>query len=124
MRTTDWLSFAVSFAAVLATLGALLYLIRRVQQKGIPGLPQRRIHILESASVGPRQKLVLLRVNEQDLLIGVSPQQISTLASFASDNKETPVGANAGTAAGKGDEALEARAKQLSDKLNAGPGRT
>ncbi len=114
MRTTDWLSFAVSFTAVLATLGALLYLIRRVQQRGIPGLPQRRIRILESASVGPRQKLVLLRVNEQELLIGVSPQQISTLASFASDNKETPAG----------DEALEAQAKQLSDKLNAGSART
>lgn len=87
MHATDWLSFSFSFAVVLALLGALLYGLKRLQSGNLLGMPQRRIRILESASLAPRQKLVLVRVKDQDLLIGVTVQQISTLASF-------PVGAD------------------------------
>ena len=61
--------------------------MKRLQSGNLLGMPQRRIRILESASLAPRQKLVLVRVKDQDLLIGVTVQQISTLASF-------PVGAD------------------------------
>ena len=87
MHATDWLSFSFSFAVVLALLGALLYGLKRLQSGNLLGMPQRRIRILESASLAPRQKLVLVRVKDQDLLLGVSVQQINTLASF-------PVGAD------------------------------
>ena len=87
MHATDWLSFSFSFAIVLALLGALLYGLKRLQSGNLLGMPQRRIRILESASLAPRQKLVLVRVKDQDLLLGVTVQQISTLASF-------PVGAD------------------------------
>jgi len=71
-----------SFAVVLALLGALLYGLKRLQSGSLLGIPARRIRILESASVAPRQKLMLVRVKDQDLLLGVTVQQISTLASF------------------------------------------
>ena len=87
MHATDWLSFSFSFAVVLALLGALLYGLKRLQSGNLLGIPQRRIRILESTSLAPRQKLVLVRVKDQDLLLGVTVQQISTLASF-------PVGAD------------------------------
>lgn len=92
MQTTDGWSFATSFALVLALLGALLFVLRRMQQRGLPGLQglaRRRIRILESAAVGPRQRVVLLRVKDQDILVGVSSQQITTLATFAADPHET-----------------------------------
>ncbi len=82
MHASDWLSFSFSFAVVLALLGALLYGLKRLQSGNLLGMPQRRIRILESASLAPRQKLVLVRVKDQDLLLGVTVQQISTLASF------------------------------------------
>lgn len=85
MQTTDWGSFALSLATIVALLGALAYLLKRLQTRGLPGLPgsaARRIRILETASLGARQKLVLLRVKEQDILVGVSAQQITTLATF------------------------------------------
>lgn len=88
MHATDWLSFSFSFAIVLALLGALLYGLKRLQSGNLLGMPQRRIRILESASLAPRQKLVLVRVKDQELLLGVTVQQISTLASFAATGDE------------------------------------
>lgn len=88
MHATDWLSFSFSFAIVLALLGALLYGLKRLQSGNLLGLPQRRIRILESTSLAPRQKLVLVRVKDQELLLGVTVQQISTLASFAASGDE------------------------------------
>ncbi len=88
MHATDWLSFSFSFAIVLALLGALLYGLKRLQSGNLLGLPQRRIRILESTSLAPRQKLVLVRVKDQELLLGVTVQQISTLASFAATSDE------------------------------------
>lgn len=89
MHATDWLSFSFSFAVVLALLGALLYGLKRLQSGNLLGIPQRRIRVLESASVAPRQKLVLVRVKDQDLLLGVTAQQINTLASFAVSEEES-----------------------------------
>ena len=88
MHATDWLSFSFSFAIVLALLGALLYGLKRLQNGNLLGMPARRIRILESTSLAPRQKLVLVRVKDKELLLGVTVQQISTLASFAATGDE------------------------------------
>jgi flagellar protein FliO/FliZ len=116
MQTSNWMSFAVSFSVIIALLGALLFLLRRAQSRGLPGVPQRRIRILEAASVAPRQKLVLLRVKDQEILLGVSAQQITTLATFAADTDEST--ASAPKAAGSGD-ALGPLAQRMADRLKA-----
>ncbi len=119
MHTTDWLSFAASFGIVLALLGALLYVLKRMQNGSLLGLPQRRIRILESASLGPRQKLVLLRVKDQDLLIGVSVQQISTLASFPLTDEEVVAESMPAAAPADGGNSLTPLARRLSEMLKA-----
>ena len=119
MHTTDWLSFAASFAIVIALLGALLYVLKRMQNGSLLGLPQRRIRILESASLGPRQKLVLLRVKDQDLLIGVSVQQINTLASFPLTDEEVVADSMPVAAPADGGNTLTPLAKRLSEMLKA-----
>ncbi len=121
MQTSNWMSFAVSFSVVIALLGALLFLLRRAQSRGLPGIPQRRIRILEAASVAPRQKLVLLRVKDQEILVGVSAQQITTLATFAADTNESA--ASAPKVADVGD-ALAPLAKRMADRLKGAAGRT
>jgi flagellar protein FliO/FliZ len=83
VHASDWLSFAGSFAFVLALLGLLLYVMKKMQSGSLLGMPQRRIRILESMSLGPRQKVVLLRVKDQDILVGITAQQMTTLANFA-----------------------------------------
>ena len=82
MHATDWLSFSFSFAIVLALLGALLYGLKRLQSGNLLGMGQRRIRVMDSMSLAPRQKIVLVRVKDQDILLGITPQEINTLASF------------------------------------------
>ena len=79
---TNWLSFAFSFAIVLALLGAVLFLMKKMQSGNLLGIAQRRIRLLETFSTGPRQKLILVRVRDQEILIGLTAQQMTTLASF------------------------------------------
>ena len=82
MHASDWLSFALSFGIVLALLGALLYTLKRMQNGNLLGIGQRRIRVIDSMSLAPRQKIVLVRVKDQDILLGITVQQINTLASF------------------------------------------
>jgi flagellar protein FliO/FliZ len=82
MHASDWLSFALSFGIVLALLGALLYTLKRMQNGNLLGMGQRRIRVIDSMSLAPRQKIVLVRVKDQDILLGITVQQINTLASF------------------------------------------
>lgn len=83
MQGSDWLSFALSFGTVLALLGALLYALKKMQSGNLLGMGQRRIRVIDSLSLAPRQKIVLVRVNDQDILLGITAQQINTLASFS-----------------------------------------
>jgi flagellar biogenesis protein FliO len=49
---------------------------------------QRRIRVIDSMSLAPRQKIVLVRVKDQDILLGITAQQINTLASFYLSTEE------------------------------------
>jgi flagellar protein FliO/FliZ len=53
-----------------------------MQNGSLLGMGQRRIRILDTVSIGPRQKIILLRVKDEDILVGVTVQQINTLAGF------------------------------------------
>jgi flagellar protein FliO/FliZ len=88
MHASDWLSFAFSFGIVLALLGALLYTLKRLQNGNVLGMGQRRIRVIDSMSLAPRQKIVLVRVKDQDILLGITAQQINTLASFYLSTEE------------------------------------
>lgn len=121
MHTTDWLSFAFSFALVLALLGVLLYTLKKMQNGGLPGMTQRRMRVLDSMSMAPRQKLVLIRVKGQDILLGVTAQQINTLASFPlSDDELDADGAPAdGTAQTSVETPLAPLARRFAELLKS-----
>ena len=95
MHASDWLSFALSFGIVLALLGALLYTLKRMQSGNLLGMGQRRIRVIDSMSLAPRQKIVLVRVKDQDILLGITVQQINTLASFPLSAEENAADAAA-----------------------------
>ena len=64
---------------VIALLLAFLWVLRRYVQ-GAPGTrAQRRIQILEAHTLGPRQRLVLVRVDGEDLLLGMTGTEIRAL---------------------------------------------
>ncbi|MFN5235232.1 MAG: flagellar biosynthetic protein FliO, partial [Burkholderiaceae bacterium] len=82
-------------------------------------MPARKIKVIEMVSVAPRQKVVLLRVKDQDVLIGVSPQQINAIATFPVSADELQTEANPATAADEGNNSLAPMARRLSALLAA-----
>ncbi len=64
---------------VIGLLLAFLWVLRRYVQ-GTPAMrAQRRIQVLEAHSLGPRQRLVLVRVDGHDLLLGLTGSDLRPL---------------------------------------------
>ena len=79
-----------SLILVFGLMGALLWGLRRMQMKIGPALPGRRLQVLESVSVGPRQKIALVRVDGQEVLVGLSPGQMTALGQWPVASKADP----------------------------------
>ena len=76
----DWLQFLLSFALVIGLLLAMLWTLRKLQgQTGLMRRAGSRLQLLESLSVAPRQKIAIVRVDNRELLVGLTPQQITPL---------------------------------------------
>ena len=119
MASTNWLYIAMNFAIVLALLAGVLYVLKRMQSGNLLGMPTRKIKVIESVSVAPRQKVVLLRVKDQDVLIGVSPQQINAIATFPVSAEEMASDTTPTTAINEGGNSLAPMARKLSAMLAA-----
>ena len=78
----DWLSFAGSFLLVLCVMALLYYVLKRLGNGGLPGQNVRQLQLLESHALGNRQKLVLVRAKDREILLGITMQQISPLATW------------------------------------------
>lgn len=76
----DWLQYLLSFALVIGLLLAMLWALRKLQNgQGFIKRPHQRLSILESLSVAPRQKIALVRMDDQDILVGITAQSITVL---------------------------------------------
>lgn len=77
----DMVQYLFSFALVIGLLLAFLWALKKIQHQG--GLKKRneeaRITILETTSVGARQKVMLVRLDGQDVLLGITPTEIRAL---------------------------------------------
>jgi flagellar protein FliO/FliZ len=78
----DMLRFAGSLVLVLCLLGGLLWALKRMQTGIRPGGGVRQLQVIEAVSVGPRQKIALVRVGSREVLVGVSPTQLTALGSW------------------------------------------
>lgn len=67
----------LALVVVLAVIVGAAWLMRRVT--GLRGAPGSAIRILGGISVSPRDRMVLVQVGEQQLLVGVSPGRLQTL---------------------------------------------
>jgi flagellar protein FliO/FliZ len=88
----DMLRFAGSLLLVLGLLGGLLWGLKRMQSGIRPSGGERQLQVIEAVSVGPRQKIALVRVGSREVLVGVSPSQLTALGSWPAavvDDSET-----------------------------------
>ncbi|MFH1155829.1 MAG: flagellar biosynthetic protein FliO [Pseudomonadota bacterium] len=75
---------------VIAVLLAVLYAVRRVSSfKGMRG-KKSLIHVAAMHHFSPREKVALVTVYDKTLLIGLTAQAISCLATFDAGGKEAP----------------------------------
>jgi flagellar biogenesis protein FliO len=79
----DWLSFIASFLLVLALLGATIYFLRRARRVGGRAGHAPQLDVYES--LGPRQRLLMVKAKDRELLIAMSPDRIETLASWSAE---------------------------------------
>ena len=82
----DLLGLASSFLLVIGLLAVLLFALKRMQ--GLSGglSNVRQIKHLETMPAGARQKIVLLKVKDREILVGISAGAMVTLAEWRSTN--------------------------------------
>lgn len=79
------LRMILSLAGVLAILGGCAWLARRLREGGRLGTGV--IEIVSGISLGGREKVVLLRVGGEEILVGISPTGMRPLHVLKGDGK-------------------------------------
>ena len=94
MRTSftalDWLQYGLSFAFVIALLLGMLFLLRKLQSARGFARKEQRLQVIESLSLGPRQKLALVRVDGACVLLGITASQITALGPLQPGGLDAP----------------------------------
>ena len=88
LSAVDMLRFAGSLILVLCLLGGLLWALKRMQTGVRPNGTPRQLQVIEAVSVGPRQKVALVRVGKREVLVGISPAQITALGNWPAAGTE------------------------------------
>ena len=82
----EWLSMIASFVLVIGLLVATLFALKKINP-AISGSSRARMRILEVKNLGARQKLLLVSVNGEQILIGLTPQGMSRLGGWQPDEQ-------------------------------------
>ena len=88
LSAMDMLRYAGSMVLVLSLLGGLLWALKRMQTGVRTGGSLKQLQVIEAVSVGPRQKIALVRVGNRDVLVGISPAQITALGNWPAEDTE------------------------------------
>ena len=75
----DWLRVSASMVLVLGLLGAMFWMLKRMKHLQIQHKGPPRLEVLETISVGPRQKMALVRVGAHQVLVGMTATQFTAL---------------------------------------------
>lgn len=82
LSAADWATFVATFVVIAALLVAAYWLLLRMRAAGGRRGGGKRMEIIESAMLGPRQRLLLVRAADKEVLIGVSGQSLTHLATW------------------------------------------
>jgi flagellar protein FliO/FliZ len=82
LNAMDVLRMVGSMAVVIALLLAVLWGLKRIQNQMLTAKHTGRMQVLESQSMGTRQKIALVRIGEHEVLLGITPTQINALGQW------------------------------------------
>lgn len=83
----DLLSGLGSFALVLMLLWGTLMLLKRGVKRPPGADSHSKVRLVDSFSIGYRQRLLLLQVGEREVLIAVSPNQVNRIDAWATPDR-------------------------------------
>ena len=78
----DWFRYAISLGVVFALLIGLLWLLKKMKTIQKSSQSDRKIQLIETINLGPRQKISLIRVGTNQVLVGITPNQFTALGSW------------------------------------------
>ena len=83
MESVDWISFGLSFFLVILLLGATLWGLKRFGRMQIKKSDTAsQLRVIDSVSLGARQRVALIEADNQRILVGVTPSAISRLGQW------------------------------------------
>ena len=90
MQAVDWFQYAFGAVVVLATLTAVLWVLVRRKNAFAPKAEGRKIKLLETMPLSLKNKLMLVQVDNQMVLLSVNPQDITTLHAWQPQAGQVP----------------------------------
>ena len=85
MDALDYLRFLAALGATLGLLLLAAWALRKYGHRlgtfGVPGAdrPQRRLEVVESLALSPRQRLMIVRRDDREHLIALSPDRAEVI---------------------------------------------
>ena len=86
MLIQDWAQYSLSITFVLLMLAATLWWLSRRKNGFLPKNETRRIQILETNTLGLKNKLLLVQVDRQLLLLAINSNEIQKLHAWSMDS--------------------------------------
>ena len=86
--TTDLLQWLVSCFLVIGLILALAWLLKK--SRLVPAMAQNQLRVISVLPLGNREKLLVVKVGEQQVLLGMTPANINLLCQLDSPLVEPP----------------------------------
>ena len=83
----DPVRYVVSLLVVGALVAAAFWLLARFRRGGLD-MTRSVVGIVSQTSVGPRERLVVVRFGSEDILLGVTPGSITRIAACPRERAE------------------------------------
>ena len=87
MPSAEIANVVLSMVIIVAAILALGWIYRRMH--GMRGSQGRVMEVLATQALGPKERVILARVGDRQLVIGITPAQMQTL--YVLDDEEVPV---------------------------------
>jgi flagellar protein FliO/FliZ len=113
-----WWAFLRSgamLAFVIALLVSILYLVRRFAPMNRTKKGEQKIKVLAAQHLSPKERLVLVQVLDRKVLIGVTPQSITTLVDLGNGKRGNGKGGDGTGNNGVGDDDTVGNSSMLDD---------
>jgi flagellar protein FliO/FliZ len=85
---SEWLSMMTSLVVVLVLLAITLFALKKMGASTSKNAG-KSLHISEVHNLAPRQKLILVTINDEQVLLGVTPQSINRLGNWPDPAAQT-----------------------------------